>query len=91
MDELTRLVRKRELIRYCPQCGEKMSYSAVHGIYTCKNCDHTEKDTYGMMKDLLEDRPYLTKAQMSAILHVPLREINKYIRDGVLDNPNPDQ
>ncbi len=91
MDNLTRLVRKRNLVRYCDQCGEKMSYSAVHGIYTCKNCGNSFKDTYGKMKELLESRPSLTKVEMSRILNVPLREINSYIQDGILDNPNPDQ
>lgn len=91
MDELSRLVRRRQLIRYCKQCGEQMSYSAVHGIYTCKNCNLSFKDTYGRMKTLLEETPSLSKIEMARMLGVPLREINHYIRDGVLENPNPDQ
>jgi predicted amidophosphoribosyltransferase len=88
MDDLERLVQRQNSIRCCKQCNVKMSYTSVTGTYTCPNCGGEEKDTYGKMKDLLKDRPTLTKGQMSAILGVPLREINKYIKDGVLDNPN---
>lgn len=91
MDELARLVRKRNMVRYCEECGQRMTYTAVHGMYSCKNCNTSFKDTYGRMKDLLEDNPNLTKAQLSRMLGVPLREINNYIRDGILENPNPDQ
>ncbi len=91
MDELATLIRKRNIVRYCEKCGKRMTYTAVHGIYNCKDCGISILDTYGRMKELLEDNPNLTKAQISRMLHVPMREINSYIHDGILENPNPDQ
>ena len=92
MDELAYLVNRKNSIRYCEECHERMSYTSVHGIYMCKKCGHQEKDLYGRMKSLLEDNPALSKWQLSGLLNVPLRDINQFIRsDGVLENPNPDQ
>ncbi len=92
MDELARLVNTKKTIRYCPQCHAKMGYVSVHGIYTCKKCDITQKDTYGNMKDLLEENPSFSKVEIAMILGVPLRVVNQYISsNGVLENPFPDQ
>ncbi len=92
MDDLSRLVKNRNAMRFCPQCRAKMGYVSVHGIYYCKNCGTSIKDTYGNMKDLLEESPNLSKVEISMILGVPLRVVNQYIgSDGVLENPFPDQ
>ena len=92
MDELSRLVNAKRTIRRCPKCGEKMGYVSVHGVYFCKKCDINIKDTYGDMKDLLEENPSLSKVEISMMLGVPLRVVNQYVgHNGVLENPFPDQ
>ena len=92
MDGLKRLVNSKNSVRYCQNCGIKMQYAAVLGTYTCKQCGAVQKDTYGLMKDLLEDNPNLSMSEVSLILGVPLREVRSYVRsDGVLENPRSDQ
>ncbi|MBR1628603.1 MAG: hypothetical protein IJ679_04945 [Lachnospiraceae bacterium] len=91
MDELSRLIRAKNNIRFCSECGTQMGYSAVHGIFTCKNCGAAYKDIYGHMKELLEETPTLSLAEMSMILNVPLRQLRQYVRNGILENPNMDQ
>lgn len=90
MDSLERIVRTKNAAKQCPKCGNKLSYSSVHGEYFCKKCKHREKDLYGRMKDLIEMNPSLSKIEMSMILNVPMRDLSKYIDNGVLVNPNPD-
>lgn len=87
MDSLSNLVHKKAAVRFCPRCKNKMAYTAVHGKYTCPNCNYTELDVYGQMKELLADNPSLSKIEMSMILDVPLRELNPFIKDGILENP----
>lgn len=88
MDDLARLVNSRNNSRPCPRCGTKLSYISVHGTFKCKNCDYSELDTYGQMKVLLSEHPNLSKAEISQALGIPLREINRYIINGVLENPS---
>ena len=87
MDELTSFINSQNNIRYCNNCGKRMHYSAVHGIYSCDDCRISYKDIYGEMKELLEETPNLSMVEISVILGVPLREVKKYIKNGTLENP----
>lgn len=84
------LMRRKTNTKFCPKCKTKMSYVSVLGKYTCKNCDYIEFDLYGQMKQLLEDNPSLSKVELSLILDVPIRDLNMYIDNGVLNNPYKD-
>ncbi len=84
---MSNLNRRKVRIKMCPYCGTKLSYASILGKYSCKNCGFSELDLYGQMKELLEDTPSLSKIELSLILNVPIREINQFIDDGVLNNP----
>ena len=67
-----------------------MSYSSIHGLYTCKTCGYTQLDTYGQILQLMEENPTLNKAEIAMMLGISIREINLYIKDGALVNPKSD-
>lgn len=83
--ELTNLIDKKNNEKIC-ECGYKMNYSLL-GIYRCPNCNYEEKDLYGKLRDLLDKNPSLTKLEISLILNIPLKTLNKYIQNGYLVNP----
>ena len=84
----TALKLRKEKNRHCKRCGNIMSYFSATGAHVCKQCHFTEQDTYGKIKNLLELNPNLSKMELSSMLHMPIRELNQYISDGVLVNPS---
>ena len=90
METMKGLMRRKTKVKYCPKCHSKLAYTSVLGKYFCKECDYVEYDLYGQMKQLLEDNPALSKVEMSLILDVPIRDLNQFIDDGVLNNPYTD-
>ena len=86
--EFEKALYKRKISDHrCGECGGRVSYSVVEGIYTCQECGAVEKDDYGKIKDLLEKNPALSRIELASILHIPLRELNRYFVGGVLTNP----
>ena len=89
MDTLYKLndyIEKQNNIKIC-SCGNKMNYSLLNGTYICPNCNFIEKDLYGKIKNLVENNPNLSKIEISIILDIPIRTLNKYIQNGYIVNP----
>ncbi len=88
LKDFERALYKRKISDHrCKDCGGRVSYSIVEGSYTCQECGSVEKDNYGKIKDMLERNPALSRIELVSILHIPMRELNRYFVDGVLTNP----
>ena len=80
-------IRKQQTMKYCEGCGSIMQYSYVAGRFLCDNCGYSELDTYGRILELMERYPRITFPEVSKMLDIPFRELNAYIKDGVIVNP----
>ena len=80
LKDFEKALYKRKISEHrCKECGGRVSYSIVEGF--------VEKDNYGKIKDMLERNPALSRIELASILHIPMRELNRYFVGGVLTNP----
>lgn len=84
--QLESYVKKKNNEKKC-KCGCIMKYSML-GFYKCPMCSYKEKDLYGKIKDLLEMNPNLSKIEISLILNISLKNLNQYVKNGYIVNPN---
>ena len=76
---------KYDRAKICPKCGELMRY-AFGEVFKCDNCGAEEMTSFGKVRKYIEDHGPSNAANISDGTGVPVSTINRYLREGRIEN-----